>query len=54
MFHDFVVVFQREDAAALNADVDAWVEAVRENRRLPDRLSAATKEFGARRRAILK
>jgi hypothetical protein len=51
-FHDFVVVFQREDAAALNANVDGWVKAVRENRRLPDRLRVATKAFGAKRCAI--
>ena len=51
-FREFIAVIRREASAALHADVDTWVKAVRENRLLPGRLAAATKTFGARRCAI--
>jgi hypothetical protein len=51
-FRKFIAVIRREASAALHADVDMWVKAVRENRLLPGRLAVATKKFGARRCAI--
>jgi hypothetical protein len=44
----YIAVFRQEDAAALRADAAAWVQAVRRNRRLHERLAHATTEFGAR------
>jgi hypothetical protein len=46
-FDPYIAVFEREDAAALKGDPDAWVDAVRENRRLHERLADTTAAFGA-------
>jgi hypothetical protein len=51
-FREFIAVIRREASAALRADVDTWVAAVRENRLLPRRLAVATRAFGAPRCAI--
>jgi hypothetical protein len=52
-YREYIAVFEQEDTAALAADTQAWVKAVKENRQAHTRLANATATFGTRRCDVL-